>query len=240
MLDACAYPPLAARTAPPPPVARMLRGMAVDEAAALLPRLFNLCREAQGLAARAALGLPVEAGWPAALRREILRAHVAKLAIQWPALLGVPPLSLTRDWQSNTDRTRRTLFGAGREMPRSAAGFARFLVAEDGVAPVLAALAERFAPGVACRESLPETTPGTVFSDAAQDPSPAARHAAQPVMQEIEARLGRGPLWAATGLCLDLDRLLDGGLPDAVLPGAVLPDAAPGPRRAVVPAARGF
>jgi len=229
MLDACKYPPLEVSVPPPLPVAGMVRGMEVEAAADVLPRLFNLCREAQALAARAAFGLPATPDWQEALRREILRAHVAKLAIQWPALLEVAPLPLPRDWQSNTDRLRVTLFGGAREMPRTPDGFERFLLTGEGVAPLLDALSRYFAPGAACREELPCVTPETVFLDTPQDNSLAARHAAHPVMQDIAARIGRGPLWAATALCIDLDGLLDGDLPEATL--------APG--RAVVPAARG-
>ena len=54
---------LHARPAPVLPVADMVVGQTPEDAAAMLPRLFNLCRVAQGIAARAAFDLPLPDGW---------------------------------------------------------------------------------------------------------------------------------------------------------------------------------
>ncbi len=43
--------------APPLPIARLVASKPVEEVAALLPRVYNLCPAAQGCAARLALGL---------------------------------------------------------------------------------------------------------------------------------------------------------------------------------------
>ena len=86
------------RPAPDLPVAALLIGKPVEEAAALLPRLFNLCSGAQAMALRQALGLP--APDPATLRAEILarlpwscrHALAAELDEPGPA----PPFDLGR------------------------------------------------------------------------------------------------------------------------------------------------
>ena len=84
------------RPAPDLPVASLLIGKPVEEAAQLLPRLFNLCSGAQGMALRLALGLPAPDA--ATLRREILRDHLLKLCVVWPGLLGLPTTPLPPDW----------------------------------------------------------------------------------------------------------------------------------------------
>ena len=64
---------------PPLPLARLVEGRAVEEVADLLPRLFNLCRVAQTVALRMALGLErIETG---ALAAEIAREHALKLSV---------------------------------------------------------------------------------------------------------------------------------------------------------------
>ena len=118
-----AYPALRVRSAPPLPVAQLILGKPVEEAAALLPRLFNLCREAQGTAARAAFGLPPNPDWAEALRREIIREHVVKLCLKWPGLLSMPSLALPRDWQSGGPDLRAALFGVAGRMPRTPSEF---------------------------------------------------------------------------------------------------------------------
>ena len=95
MPDGTPHPTLVAQPAPVLPVERLVVGKSATEAAALLPRLFNLCRVAQGIAAEAALGLAVEPGWKKALRQEILREHALKLCLKWPGLVSLPPVALS-------------------------------------------------------------------------------------------------------------------------------------------------
>lgn len=72
--------------APMPDAERVLLGRAPEEAAVLIPRLYNLGAAAQGAAAAAALGLP--AGNGDAIRAEIAREHGLFLFHHLPAALG--------------------------------------------------------------------------------------------------------------------------------------------------------
>ncbi|MDD9730508.1 hydrogenase expression/formation protein HupK [Mameliella sp. AT18] len=230
MLAGAAYPALRAVTVPGLPVARLVIGKPAAEAAELLPRLFNLCRVAQGVAARAAFGLPLPTGWQDDLRAEILREHVAKLCLRWPALVSLPPLALPRDWQAGNAETRRVIFGPAGQMPETPEQFRAFLEAEQGCARLLRAISRLFAPFEACRTALPAPGVGGFFGPRVTENSTATRQAAHPVLQDIETRWGRGPLWSATALACDLQAVLDGRLPAAVISRGC----------AVVPAARGL
>ena len=225
MLDAAPYP-LRAVPAPTLPVARMVEGQRVEAAAALLPRLFNLCRVAQEIAARAAFGLPLAAGWQEALCAEIQREHVVKLCLKWPGLLSLPAVSLPCDWQANPDALRAAVFGPEGRLPADWDGFNRWL-AHEGASPAIRAIDALFAPGEAVRAALPLTTPATVFAPGRQENSAAARQAHHPVLAQIEAEHGRGPLWSAMGVAYDLEALLDGARPalSQVADGAVVPAA---------------
>lgn len=204
------------------PVAALMLGRPVAEAAALLPRLFNLCAAAQAMALRLALGLPAPA--PEALRIETLRDHLLKLCVIWPRLLGLTPLALPRDW---ADPARVNLMVWGRAEPP---GFDDWLASGEGLAPVLTAIAAAFAPGEAVAE-LPLSRPETALLPVAQENSVAARHAAAPALQGIAARFGRGPFWRAAGVIHDIAALQTGRDPcHAVQIQADL---------AIVPAARG-
>ena len=226
MLDAVTYP-LRAVPAPALPVAKMVLGKPVEEAAALLPCLFNLCREAQGIAARAVFGLPLGEGWQAALRAEVLREHVVKLCLKWPDLLSMPAVPLPRNWQVNADALRAAVFGASGEMPNDISVLPR---AGDAVNPILRAIADRFAPGEAVRNTLPAAGLVDMFEGRPLENSVAARHLAHPVMQSIEARWGRGPLWSAVAVLIDIDAVLRGNLPPLQITEG----------EALVPAARGL
>lgn len=205
--------PLRAKPVPAPPVARMVLGKPVDEVAALLPRLFNLCRVAQGVAVRAALGLELEAGWQDALRQEILREHVAKLCLKWPALMSRPAVALPRDWMTGSDAARRVLFGDPAGMPHHFDDLRDFMAQNTGIAPILRAIPELFQPGEGCRATLPHATTDTVFHIGVQENSVAARRADHPVLQQIAITHGRGPLWSALAVAYELDTLLTGEHP---------------------------
>ncbi|WP_454915106.1 nickel-dependent hydrogenase large subunit [Xanthobacter sediminis] len=77
------------RAAGPDP-ARTLEGRPVDEAARLVPRIFNLCGAAHGFAAARALGLnsAADAG---AMARESVRDHALAILHGWPSLLDGTP-----------------------------------------------------------------------------------------------------------------------------------------------------
>ena len=226
MLDAAAYP-LRPKAAPRLPVAQMVIGQDVEAAAALLPRLFNLCRMAQGIAARAAFGLDPAPGWEDDLRAEIIREHVAKLCLKWPGQMSLPSVAVPRGWQTDPSALRAAVFGPAGQVPGD---LDRWIAAGQGAAPVFGALSGLFALGDGTRAALPLTTPDSMFDGALQENSVAARHADHPLMQQIEALYGRGPLWSAMAVLIDLDALVSGQLP--------APRFTPG--QAVVPAARGL
>lgn len=80
-----------------PQAARLLEGRPVDEAVALAPRLFSLCGQAQGAAARLAAAAaqgryPADAPTVEALTRmvalESIGEHLWRLLLDWPPLLG--------------------------------------------------------------------------------------------------------------------------------------------------------
>lgn len=198
-----------------------MRGRAPQEVAELLPRLFNLCRHAQGAAARMALGL----GAPdlAALAREIRAEHRLRLTLFLPRALGLTPLALPHDVPD------RALFG-GRSFPTSGAELTEFLESGQGLAPVLSALAARFAPGEGVAPGLPGVTADSALKASAQENSAAARHAGHAAMRHIEATYGRGPLWRIVGRMIDMEAAGRGILP---APRMI------GPGTAMVPSARG-
>lgn len=213
------------------PVADMVLGMEASEAADLLPRVFNLCRAAQGLAARAAMGLPLPTAAADDLKRDILRDHVVKLCLKWPPALGLAATALPQGWQGDPSQLRTALFGPQRAMPTTAQGFWAFIASGVGLGPVLQALCAAFSPHQACAPELPLVTPGMVMNLTPQENTVAARHAGHPLMKAIAQDNGRGPLWRATAVALDLESCLNGTLP-------VWTKRADGV--AVVPAARGF
>lgn len=205
----------------PLPVAAMMRGRTPDDVAALLPRLFNLCRHAQAAAAQLAFGL----GEPdhADLAAEIAREHRVRLTVFVPRALGMDPIAVA------DGASEEALFGG--VLPETPEAFEDFLRREQGLGPVFGALRMRFAPGQAATAAMPSAAADTLFDDQAQENSAAARHALHPVMAEIEASIGRGPLWRMMGRALDLRAALSGDIP---VPQVVVPGTA------VVPSARGL
>lgn len=224
MLDAA--PSLRALRGPALPVDRLVAGKRVDEVAALLPRLFALCRAAQAAAVGAALGRPVDAG---GIGQEVLRDHALKLCVTWPNLLGLGPRPLGA---ALTDRAAlaRAIFGPAGRPPATPHDFAAFLASGLGAGPVLAGIAQVFSPGLAVADGLPTLDGTNIWQAAPVENSTAARHVAHPVMRALEASHGRGALWRAAARLYDIGMVLDGGLPPVI-------DTAPG--TAIVPATRG-
>lgn len=208
---------------PPLPLDRLLLGRPSEEAAALLPRLFNLCRAAQSAAAHLALGLPSPEDADN-LQAELLRDHLLKLLLTWPNHLGHAP----RPFPTRAE-TSAALFGPAGAFPETPPDFARWLAAGEGRSPLLAAIRDAFAPGEAVA-SLPDTTPATAMDTTAQENSTALRHPGHPVLDHIAKTHGRGPFWRATARAIDAGACLAGRLPALRL----LPDGT-----ALTPAARG-
>lgn len=214
---------------PEVPVAEMIIGKPVEDAAELLPRLFSLCREAQSSAARAAFGLALTHGWQQRLREEILREHMVKICHRWPAMLGLPPLRLPQDWMQGSAAARAMLFGFWGRLPETPEEFDQFLIRGEGAANVLRHLSLHFLPGEASRPAMRAAGPLRFFEDWNVENSVGGRQARHPVLIAIEEETGRGPLWSATAMLYDLEAMINQSpLMVTIEPGA-----------AVIPAARG-
>lgn len=229
MLDAPHRPLRAVRPAPVP-VEAMLLGQRAEDAADLLPRLFSLCRAAQGAAARLALGL---GGGPDsdALSREVRRDHLLKLCVTWPGFFRCAPSPLPANWAEGGQAVARAVYGPAGTMPATLADFRAWLSAGTGIAPSLALVAGCFRPGEATAPGLPLVDDRTAFAAVAVENSVAARVAGHPLLTALAAESGRGPLWRAAARAVDLEAALADRLPRA---------RATTPGHAVVPAARGL
>lgn len=201
---------------PPLPLDRLLAGKTAPEAAALIPRLFSLCRMAQETAACLALDLP--APDPQALAGEILRDHLILLCATLPRAARLPPRALPTD-------PAAFLFGPARRLP-DAPHQLLALAPQQPVLNVLLALA----PREATCPVLPLPLADTVFTGAALENSAAGRQQDRPLLRAIQALWGRGPLWRYAGLLADAEAALCHRLPPATVQG----------RTALVPAARGL
>lgn len=202
------------------PVEALLLGRRLAEAAALLPRLFNLCSEAQGVGFRLATGMAqgTEAGPGSGmasaaddLRAGIMREHLARLCVIWPRALGLPvmPPALPEDFA----------------LPAPGA-FGDWLRSDAAFAPVMARIAGRFRGAL----RLPDPGDDRIAAGLACENTPAGRRAAHPLMQAVEAGHGRGMLWRALGRLVDLVATAGGDLPAPrlIAPGAALVAAARG------------
>lgn len=220
---------LRAEPAPAPPVQALLVGRPVADALVMLPRLFNLCRHAQGLGAALALGRAAPA-MSAAHHREILRDHLFKLHVTWPGFFGHAPRPLPMGWETEPSSVAQSVFGRAGAAPVTPAAWEAFLASDQGAAPVLKAISGCFAPFMADPGALARPDTESLFEDLAQENSLAGRHRDHPVMRHIAATWGHGPLWRAAARLFDIEACLSGALPAP---------AVPAPGRAIVPAARG-
>lgn len=194
--------------AAPLPVEALVLGKPVAVVAELLPRLFNLCRCAQGLAARLSLGLTAtEDPVP-----EVIRDHALRLCVTLPVAFGLPPRPLPAD-------ATRLLGPQG-----------RLQVDPDDLLradPLARLIAETFPAGKACCAILPPAT--EPLAEGAFENSAAGRQSSHPLVRGIESAWGRGPLWRYTGLLADLEAALADRLPAArVVDGSATVPAARG------------
>lgn len=221
--------------APPLPVEALLLGKPVAEAAELLPRLFNLCRAAQGMAAKLSLGLPATED----PTTEIIRDHVLKLCITLPRIFGLPPTPIPSPrggGEEHTPRECASLPPGGGGMGRG--GSPADLLGPNGLAsdpadfngplaPLFRQVAKTFPPGIATCPPLP--APQDPLAEGAFENSAAGRQSGHPLLRHIEQTHGRGPLWRFAGLMADLDAALNNRLPAPTVTDGT----------ATVPAARG-
>lgn len=213
------------QAAPSVPVARLALGRDPDEVAALLPRVFNLCRAAQAAAAMLALGR--EADWAGAAQ-ELMRDHLLKLCISVPSALGQAPEWLPQNWRAGGAGLIEKVIGAP-DAPPTPEAFETFLEGDSPLALTVRSVADAFAPGEAVVQDLPLVDSTLIWSGGPIENSVAARHADHPVMREIADCYGRGPLWRLVARLYDLCDVAHDRLP--------APEVSPG--RAVVVAARG-
>lgn len=221
---------LRAEQVAPLPVARLITGKGVSEAADLLPRLFNLCRTAQSAAARLAFGLPLLPEHAEEMRREVLREHLIRFCLKFPAHFGACATPFPDGWQNGGDAVAHALFGPRGVLPESKPEFDAFLERGEGVGGILAKIRDCFAPGEAASGVLHRVTPANALTARALENSVAARQAERPALRAIEATFGRGPLWRASARAYDAQACLTGDLPAMI---------SPRPGLAIVPAARG-
>ncbi|GGH43305.1 hydrogenase expression/formation protein HupK [Frigidibacter albus] len=198
---------------PGPDLAALVIGRPVEEVAALLPRLYNLCRMAQSTAACLALGLPCE-GDPGA---EVIRDHLARIFVTLRRAFGMAPLR----------PDVAGVFGPAGHLPRNVGELSGWLTSDLPAAELARAVVQSFSAGMAVCRPLPAPQ-GT--QTGAFENSPAGRQAAHPLLRAIEADQGRSPLWRYLGMLADLEAALAGQLPaPRCLPGGT----------AIVQAARG-
>ncbi|GAA5066550.1 hydrogenase expression/formation protein HupK [Roseibacterium beibuensis] len=223
--------PLVAHAIPGLPVTQLVVGKRAKDVAELLPRVFNLCRTAQAVAARLALGLPAEDedSQREGLRREILRDHLMRLMFVLPGRLGTGSHALPANWEADPVTVRTAVFGSGQRCPDTADDMNAFLASGQGIAPVLSAVAACFPDGIAAVD-LPLVDDRTALEPDPVENTVAARHSDHPALSAIANTHGRGPLWRSAARLFDIDACLTGTLP---APRIIEPGAA------LVPAARG-
>jgi hypothetical protein len=196
-----------------PDLAALLAGRAVEDVAALLPRLFNLCRMAQATAAELALGLPHATDTGA----EVLQDHLARLFVTLRRAFDLAPLR---------PDPAGALGPQGRlpvTLPELTDWLAAPLPAAELGRAVMRAFPRRM--GVVPALPLPQGAAMGAFENA-----PAGRQASHPLLRAVETDQGRSPLWRYLGMLVDLQATREGRLP----PPVRLPDGT-----AVVQAARG-
>lgn len=191
---------------PVPPTAQaLLQDRSLARLRALLPVLFGLCRHVQETAL--ALALSEAPPDPLALRRELIRDHLARLCLHLPAALGLPGRALPPGWAAagRDDGEGRALVAAlyGPAGQPAPADLPHWLASDQGLAPILGAIARAFAPGEAAAD-LPALDPQRPFAPGACDNSLLARQRAHPLVAAALASHGPGPLARALARLADL------------------------------------
>jgi hypothetical protein len=204
----------------------LVLGRPVAEARETIGRVFTLCRAAQLAAFDIATGRPAD---KAELSADLRREHLVQIFMGWPHALGIKPL-FDRACLGDDGAALHALFGPPAQVPANDFDMAGFLGSDDGVAPLLRVIGDLFGPRGAVADGLPFVDAESAFRSGPVENSPAARQAATPAMNYVEAFYGRGPLWRATGRVIDLAMVLTGATPRP-------PTVAPG--SALVPAPRG-
>lgn len=203
----------------------LVLGRPVAEAREMIGRVFNLCRAAQTAAFDIATG---RAAAVEDLAAEMRREHLVQIFMAWPHALGLRP-AFDRTWLTDDAAALHALFGPQGKVPDNDFDMAGFLGSDDGIAPLLRVIGDLFGPSGAAADGIPLVDAENAFRPVPVENSPAARRAATPAMDYVEAIYGRGPLWRATGRVIDLALLLAGDRPApvSVAPGCTI---VPAPR----------
>lgn len=215
-----------------PDPARALVGRSIHDAAALAPRIFNLCGAAHGFAARRALGLPGEAD-AAAMASESLRDHALAVLHGWPTACGEAPdrdalMGLARPGPDGTAALRRALVGEADELAAFTAGDLDgwLQAAPTGTARLLARVRREVDPAEG-RAALPELTPVDIAAALCAEPpgrlppretGALGRVAHAPLLSALLAREGASLFARLMARLLDLLDLLAPARSSAVVP----------------------
>lgn len=193
---------------PGPDLAALMTGRPVEEVAALLPRLFNLCRMAQTTAARLALGLDHQPETGA----EVMQDHLARIHVTLRRAFDLSP-------------QRPDPASALGSLPRNLPDLADWLASPLPAAELGRAVARSFAGGMGLAGPLPFPK-GT--ETGAFENSPAGRQADHPLLVALEADQGRSPLWRYIGLLADLAAAHALAAPQRLADGTAVVQAARG------------
>ncbi len=187
--------------APELPVGELVRGKPVGEVADLLPRLFNICRAAQTVAVKRALGQPVSAEWREAAAKEARRDHALKLCITLPARLGIAPLAFRPAWLDFPQELLNMIGG----LPADIDELDALMASNANIAPILRGVHNAFPDRACATGQLPPVTAEAFFDGVPMENSLAGRHASHPLMEQIAVRYGHGPLWRTVARLVALD-----------------------------------
>ncbi|MEM8852065.1 MAG: hypothetical protein AAGD34_00100 [Pseudomonadota bacterium] len=208
-----------------------LLGRTLDEVRRLLPMVFNICPAAQEAAFDTALGLEPSADTCRRLLVDGLRDHLLALCHHAPVALGETPaftgyakVAALAEGSDVAAALRACVFGdAG--VPADLRGLRVWAGSEAGAAPAFRAILSTFSSEWG-RVELPLSLEGQLDWAAATvartpaDNCAAARWHASALMKDIEAALGRGPIWRLAGRLLEADAfitaLVGGPLPFAL------------------------
>lgn len=200
-----------------------LVGKPAEEAARVIPLVYNVCAAAQESAVRSALDLPLDETLFRRVALESLREHVLKLAIVWPQLAGEmadreAPALAARAFDDDDVATalRQALFAPFPGAPENLDAFDAFVVAgKTAPARMLARLADGWNPDWGRVDDIdifephePVDWPRPTQKGAPVDNSQASRVAETPLLRQIEARQGRGLVWRIAARLVEVDRLL--------------------------------
>lgn len=213
-----------------PPIAEFLTGKPVEEAARLVPLVWNICAAAQEAAVRSALGFAMPEGLTGRIRAETLREHAIKLCAVWPGLLGeaaareaLGAAAHAADDPAAADTLRAAVFAPLTGAPASLSDLESWAKAgQTAPARAVARLLSDWDAGWGRADLALLDTAGPVDWETATqagqpvENAPACRLADAPLLTDIAARRGHGLLWRIAARLVELDRLLSGAPAEAL------------------------